>query len=61
MLKNKDLKSKKLGDYNKVIITRDMNWNDLRNYSIENKENFELLRKKLYLFTGRGLGMKGKK
>lgn len=55
MLKNKNFKIVKIGDYNKVIITRDMNWNDLRNYSIENKENFELLRKKLYLFTGKKL------
>ena len=55
MLKNKDFKSKKLGDYNKVIITRAMNWNDLRNYSIENKENFESLKYKLFLFVGKKL------
>lgn len=55
MLKNKDFKSKKLGDYNKVIITRGMEFSDLGNYSLQNKENLELLRKKLYLFTGKKL------
>ena len=55
MLKNKDFKSKKLGDYNKVIITRGMEFSELGNYSLQNKENLELLRKKLYLFTGKKL------
>ena len=41
MLKNKDFKSKKLGDYNKVIITRGMEFSELGNYSLENKKNFE--------------------
>lgn len=55
MLKNKNFKSKKLGDYNKVIITRGMEFSELGNYSLQNKENLELLRKKLYLFTGKKL------
>ena len=55
MLKNKDFKSKKLGDYNKVIITRGMEFSELGNYSLQHKENLELLRKKLYLFTGKKL------
>ena len=41
MLKNKDFKSKKLGDYNKVIITRGMEFSELGNYSLEKKKNFE--------------------
>ena len=55
MLKNKNFKCKKLGDYNKVIITRGMEFSELGNYSLQNKENLELLRKKLYLFTGKKL------
>ena len=55
MLKNKDFKSKKIGDYNKIIITRGMEFSELGNYSLQNKENLELLRKKLYLFTGKKL------
>lgn len=55
MLKNKDFKSKKIGDYNKVIITRGMSWQDLENYSLENKKNFESLKNKLFLFVGKKL------
>ena len=55
MLKNKDFKSKKLGDYNKVIITRGMEFSELGNYSLENKKNFEKLKKKLELSTGKKL------
>ena len=55
MLKNKDFKSKKIGDYNKVIITRGMSWQDLENYSLENKKNFESLKYKLFLFVGKKL------
>lgn len=53
MLKNKDFKSKKLGDYNKVIITREMNWKDLKTYSIENRDNFNSLRNRLFNFLGK--------
>ena len=42
MLKNKDFKSKKIGDYNKVVITRGMSWQDLENYSLENKKILNL-------------------
>ena len=55
MLKNKDFKSKKLGDYNKVIITRGMEFSELENYSLENKKNFEILKNKLFLFVGKKL------
>ena len=55
MLKNKDFKSKKLGDYNKVIITRGMEFSELGNYSLENKKNFEKLKNKLELSTGKKL------
>ncbi len=55
MLKNKDFKSKKLGDYNKVIITRGMEFSDLVNYSLENKNNFEKLKNKLELSLGKKL------
>ena len=55
MLKNKDVKSKKLGDYNKVIITRGMEFSELGNYSLENKKNFEKLKNKLELSTGKKL------
>lgn len=55
MFKNKDFKSKKLGDYNKVIITRGMEFSELGNYSLENKKNFEKLKNKLELSTGKKL------
>lgn len=55
MLKNKDFKSKKLGDYNKVIITRGMEFSELGNYSLENKKNFEKLKNRLELSTGKKL------
>lgn len=55
MLKNKDFKSKKLGDYNRVIITRGMEFSELGNYSLENKKNFEKLKNKLELSTGKKL------
>lgn len=55
MLKNKDFKSKKIGDYNKVVITRGMSWQDLENYSLENKKNFESLKNKLFLFVEKKL------
>ena len=55
MLKNKDFKSKKFGDYNKVIITRGMEFSELGNYSLENKKNFEKLKNKLELSTGKKL------
>lgn len=55
MLKNKDFKSKKIGDYNKVIITRGMEFSELGNYSLENKKNFEKLKNKLELSTGKKL------
>lgn len=53
MLKNKDFKSKKIGDYNNVIITREMNWKDLKTYSIENRDNFNSLRNRLFNFLGK--------
>ena len=53
MLKNKDLKIIKVGDYNKVIITRDMNWKDLKTYSIENRDNFNSLRNRLFNSLGK--------
>ena len=49
MLKNKNFKIVKVGDYNKVIITREMKWKDLRIYSIENRENFNSLRNRLFV------------
>ena len=55
MIKNKDFKSKKLGDYNRVIITRGMEFSELGNYSLENKKNFEKLKNKLELSTGKKL------
>ena len=55
MLKNKEFKSKKIGDYNKVVITRGMSWQDLENYSLENKEQIESLKNKLFLFVGKKL------
>lgn len=55
MLKNKDFKIKKLGDYNKVIITRGMEFSELGNYSLENKKNFEKLKNKLELSVGKKL------
>ena len=53
MLKNKNFKIVKVGDYNKVIITREMNWKDLRTYSIENRENFNSLRNRLFNSLGK--------
>ena len=55
MLKNKDFKSKKIGDYNKIIITRGMEFSNIVNYSLENKKNFESLKNKLFLFVGKKL------
>ena len=55
MLKNKDFKSKKLGDYNKVIITRGMEFSELVSYSLENKKNFEKLKNRLEFFVGKKL------
>ena len=55
MLKNKDFKIKKLGDYNKVIITRGMEFSELGKYSLENKKNFEKLKNKLELSVGKKL------
>ena len=40
MLKNKNLKIIKVGDYNKVIITRGKNFKNLEKYFLENRENF---------------------
>lgn len=53
MLKNKNFKIKRLGDYNNVIITRDMNWKDLKTYSIENRDNFNSLRNRLFNSLGK--------
>ena len=53
MLKNKNFKITKLGDYNKVIITREMKWKDLKTYSIENRENFNSLRNRLFVSIGK--------
>ena len=53
MLKNKNFKIVKVGDYNKVIITREMKWKDLRIYSIENRENFNSLRNRLFVSIGK--------
>ena len=53
MLKNKNFKIIKIGDYNKVIITRDMNWRSLRTYSIENRDNFNSLRNRLFNSLGK--------
>lgn len=47
MLKNKDFKSKKIGDYNKIIITRGMEFSNIVNYSLENKKQMESLKNKL--------------
>lgn len=55
MLKNKDFKSKKLGDYNKVIITRGMEFRNVLKYSLENKKQIESLKNKLFLFIGKKL------
>lgn len=55
MLKNKDFKIKKLGDYNKVIITRGMEFSELGKYSLENKKNFEKIKNKLELSVGKKL------
>lgn len=53
MLKNKNFKIIKLGDYNNVIITREMKWKDLKTYSIENRENFNSLRNRLFVSIGK--------
>lgn len=53
MLKNKNFKIKRLGDYNNVIITREMNWKDLKVYSIENRDNFNSLRNRLFISIGK--------
>ena len=55
MLKNKDFKIKKLGDYSKVIITRGMEFSELGKYSLENKKNFEKIKNKLELSVGKKL------
>lgn len=55
MLKNKDFKSKKIGDYNKIIITRGMEFSNIVNYSLENKKQMESLKNKLLFFVGKRL------
>ena len=55
MLKNKDFKSKKIGDYNKIIITRGMEFRNIVNYSLENKKQMESLKNKLLFFVGKRL------
>lgn len=55
MLKNKDFKSKKLGDYNLIIITRGMEFRNVLKYSLENKKQIESLKNKLFLFIGKKL------
>lgn len=53
MLKNKNLKIIKVGDYNKVIITRGKNFKKLDEYSLENRKEFYNLNNNLQMFIGK--------
>lgn len=55
MLKNKNLKIIKVGDYNKVIITRGKNFKNLEKYFLENRENFYSLNNNLQISIGKKL------
>ena len=55
MLKNRNFKIFKLGDYNNVIITRGKFFKDLKEYSLENRENFYSLNNNLHISIGKKL------
>lgn len=55
MLKNRNFKIFKLGDYNNVIITRGKFFKDLKEYSLENRENFYSLNNNLHIYIGKKL------
>ena len=55
VLKNKNLKIIKVGDYNKVIITRGKNFKNLEKYFLENRENFYSLNNNLQISIGKKL------